>query len=379
MKRKAAVLGIGRMGSVISWAMNKLGFFVVGLDSNENSLQNFRDNINEGDGSFYLTDQNNANKSMERALLFEKPDVVISSLPYHQTGEIALWCISNGLRYCDLGGRVDVSKDINKWAEKEAKVPVFTDLGLAPGWVNILAEHGYKKFPGPVEEVTMMVGGLPGIPNNPPLNYAVTWSTDGLINEYADDCQILRNGKIETVKGMDGLETVFFEMLQEDMEAFYTSGGASHTIENMEKRGVKNCNYKTLRWEGHCEAVRFLIRKCNLSNDCLLEIFKNGCCHSGGDIVLMRALVKSGGLQWKEEKIIASDSDGKFSAMQKATAFPIASVAGLMAEGFFEGNKEQHRDYWTQYPKALSYEDVPFKKFNSNLKKLGLKTYGKSN
>ena len=230
------------MGTAISWAMNKLGFFVVGLDSNENSLQNFRDNINEGDGSFYLTDQNNADKSMEGALLFEKPDVVISSLPYHQTGEIALWCIANGFRYCDLGGRVDVSEEINNWAEKEATVPVFTDLGLAPGWVNILAEHGYKKFPSQVEEVSMMVGGLPGIPTNPPLNYAVTWSTDGLINEYADDCQILKNGKIETVAGMEGLETVFFEMIQEDMEAFYTSGGSSHTTKSMEKRGVKNCS-----------------------------------------------------------------------------------------------------------------------------------------
>ena len=65
--------------------------------------------------------------------------------------------------------------------------------------------------------------------------------------------------------------------------------------------------------------------------------------------------------------------------MQKSTAYPISSVAALMAEGALEGNKEQHRDYWTQYPKALSYEDVPFEKFNSNLKKLGIKTYGKSN
>ena len=58
--------------------------------------------------------------------------------------------------------------------------------------------------------------------------------------------------------------------------------------------------------------------------------------------------------------------------MQKATAFSISSVAKIMAEGKMEGNKEQHRDYWTQYPKSLSYADVPFDEFDKNLRFLGV-------
>ena len=73
---------------------------------------------------------------------------------------------------------------------------------------------------------------------------------------------------------------------------------------------------------------------------------------------------------WSEEKSIKSDE--RFSAMQKATAFPIASVAALMAEGVFDGNKDERRDYYTQYPKALSYEDVPFDRFKENLSILEL-------
>ena len=111
---------------------------------------------------------------MERALMFEKPDIVISSLPYHQTEMIGYWCVDNGMRYCDLGGRVDVSRNINKHALGAATKPVFTDLGLAPGWVNILAEEGCRQLHRQATTVKMMVGGLPDSKVNHPLDYVVT-------------------------------------------------------------------------------------------------------------------------------------------------------------------------------------------------------------
>jgi len=373
---KAAILGVGRMGTAICHGMHKLGFYVVGADSNESAAQDFRKHITSGsDGAFYLTDENNADKMMETVLMHEKPDVVISSLPYHQTEIMGYWCIDNGLRYCDLGGRVDVSKNINNYAERKATKPVFTDLGLAPGWVNILAEQGCKEIHHKIDSVEMMVGGLPAIPSNPPLNYLVTWSVDGLINEYRDDCLVLENGEIKKARGMEGLGKVQFKFLEdEELEVFYTSGGASHTIETMKARGVKNCSYKTIRYKGHRDVVKFLIRDSRLDDDCLLQIFKNGCeTHDpfmSGDIVLIKAIVKAGDITWDKEVIVGYDQ--KFSAMQKATAFSISSIAALMAEGLLEGNKDEHRDYHTQYSKSLAYNDVPFDKFEENLKKLGI-------
>ena len=368
---KAAVLGVGRMGTAIVWAMKKLGFEVLGLDSNEHAVENFRKYIDGPSGAFYLTDQNNADKNMEKVLLYEKPDVVISSLPYHQTEEIAYWCVDNEFRYCDLGGRVDVSKHINDYAKQKATKPVFTDLGLAPGWVNILAEEGYRSLygNGDIISVEMMVGGLPDYleSNKNPLRYAITWSVDGLINEYKDDCEILENGIVYNARGMDGLETVESESLGR-LEAFYTSGGASHTIESMRSRGVKNCSYKTIRYQGHTNIVRFLIRDCQLSDDILEKIFLDGCGHADKDEVVVIAKVHKDNKSWIEEKHIKSDD--RFSAMQKATAFPISSVASIMAEGELEGDKEQHRDYWLQYNNSLSYADVPFEKFNGRLESL---------
>lgn len=364
---KVAVLGVGRMGQAICYAANKLGFDVVGVDSYEGAAESFRKYITGPEGVFYLLDKD---KTFERALAFEKPDVVISSLPYHQTEKAAKWCIDNGLRYCDLGGRVDVSRSINEYAKEKASKPVFTDLGLAPGWVNILAEHGCRQLHRNVDSVKMMVGGLPTAKVNHPLDYVITWSIDGLINEYKDDCEVLEGGEIKIVSGMSNLESVDCETLGK-LEAFCTSGGASHTTESMKERGVKNCYYKTLRYEGHRDIVRFLIK--NQSEECVREAFEKGCKNEDntGDVVLLKVFVDGEKVEWKEELSVFGEVDG-FSAMQKATAFPITSVATLMAEGVFDGDMEQRRNYWTPYPKNLSYSHVPYDKFRERLNLLGL-------
>jgi len=365
---KAAVLGVGRMGEAICYAMKNLGFEVIGIDSNKDAVRNFRKHIVGGStGVFYATDEN---KSWRRPLRFEDPDVVISSLPYHQTEEVARWCIDNGIRYCDLGGRVDVSRRINEYAKEKATKPVFTDLGLAPGWANILAEHGCKQLHSPVDSVKMMVGGLPTEKVNHPLDYVVTWSIDGLINEYKDACEVLMDGEIRTVPGMSHPEAVDCNVLG-NLEAFCTSGGASHTVRSMKEKGVRNCCYKTLRYEGHRDIVSFLIK--NQSEECVREAFEKGCkCpSSSGDVVLIKVFVYGEKIKWKEELAIFGDSEG-FSAMQKATAFPIASVAHLMAEGTFDKDMEQRRDYWIPYPKSLSYGHIPYEKFKNRLTLLGL-------
>ncbi len=378
---KAAVLGIGRMGTAIAWAMDKFGFQVTGMDTNRDAANNIPKKINYEQTTD--ADDNNVAGLERNDFLVVKDaddiitglnvlnnfDVVISSLPYHQTEKVGLWCVDNGVRYCDLGGRVDVSQNINNHAKEKATKPVFTDLGLAPGLVNILAEKSKHEVRG-AKNIEMFVGGLPLFMDRfNPLKYECTWSIDGLINEYEDDCIILENGEEKVVEGMEGYQLVDFE--DEELEAFYTSGGASHTINTMKEAGVENCSYKTLRYRGHRDVVRFLIRKSGLSPSELAKLFINGCPESGhGDRVLIHVNAENGPLKWK--KYIEVLNDDRFSAMQKATAFPISCIASLMVEGELEGDKDQHRDYWTQYPKALTYADVPFGKFQQKLLTLGL-------
>jgi saccharopine dehydrogenase-like NADP-dependent oxidoreductase len=206
----------------------------------------------------------------------------------------------------------------------------------------------------------MMVGGLPKNPEpRNPFKYNVTWSVDGLINEYKDSCNILRDGQVESVDGMEGLEDIDTEI--GPLECFYTSGGASHSIDSMIARGVRNCSYKTLRYRGHCRLVKFLIRDCYLPDSCLKQLFQVGCSGSEKDLVIIKVLITTGG---EEEtplnKEIVVDSDDNLSAMQKATAFPISAVASIMAEGKLDGLS------------SVSYGDIPQKEFNQKLSDLGI-------
>lgn len=368
---KAVIFGVGRMGSAIAYAMKKLGYKIVGVDPDRLGHSNLSNVIDAEDFIFYRSDSLETDKG--EILLYEKPDIVISSMPYHQNLLLARYCIVHEMRYCDLGGSVPVSKEINDFAKEKAKKPVMTDLGLAPGWVNIVTEWGCKEVHGTPEKISMMVGGLPVSKENPPLNYAVTWSVDGLINEYRDKCEILRDGEVVKVNSMDGYEKVYVDWIGQKLEAFYTSGGASHTIRDMHARGVKECTYKTLRYMGHRDVVKFLIKDCGLPDDCLIRIFEKGCGDFDiKDMVIMKTKVKRGSLKWEKEIFVPCDEN--FNAMQRATAFPISAVASLMAEGELEGNRDQRRDYYTQYPSALTYKDIPIEKFNEKIGLLGLKT-----
>jgi saccharopine dehydrogenase-like NADP-dependent oxidoreductase len=357
---KAVILGIGRMGAAITWAAKELGLEIACADINKEAYKNVLESLYGKEYDVDVYHITNLEKDMAGIDAEFSPDIVISSLPYHQTEVAARYCIENGVRYCDLGGRVDVSRRINEYAKEKATKPVMTDLGLAPGWVNILAEQGCKEVDRSVDTVKMMVGGLPTSKVNHPLDYVITWSIDGLINEYKDDCETLQEGEIKIAKGMSGLETINCDTLGE-LEAFYTSGGASHTIQSMKSKGVANCCYKTLRYKGHRDIVRFLME--NQSEECVREAFEKGCKTTDdvGDVVLIKAFVYGGDVEWKKELAVFGELDG-FSAMQKATAFPIASVASLMVEGRFD----------KAHPRGLAYEHIPYKKFSERLAFLGI-------
>lgn len=356
MKKRAIVCGVGNMGRAIIWAMFHLGFHVIALDKEKDSARKLSSNMFD-----FLCVENQAD--LEKAIILSNPDVVISSLPYHQTLPVAVFCIKKGYNYCDLGGRVDISNQINdETRTSRIKNYTFTDLGLAPGWVNILAEYGCQelsKKEQKIKNVKMMVGGLPVIPFNPPMNYLVSWSIDGLLNEYEDNCKILTNGVEAVVSGLEGLETVKTKSLGE-LEAFYTSGGASHSIASMKNKNVENCFYKTLRYKGHCDLVKFLIRRCKLDRECLVNIFKKGCTKPNNvhDVVIIKVEINSENDIWEKEILVSGNAH--ISGMQKATSFPISSIAKMMAEGLFNSPSA----------KGLSYQDINYEEFSKNIETL---------
>lgn len=249
---------------------------------------------------------------------------VISTLPFSMNYGIAIQCVKMGWRYYDLGGHIQTSEKIALMAMSEdSQVPVMTDLGLAPGLVNILGEHAVAtKFEKPII-LQMMCGGLPVDPFINELNYGIVFSPEGLINEYFNDCYILDGGKIRQAEPMGDLATVVMNAIT--YEAFNTSGGAHTTLESVKKKGVKFCSYKTIRYLGHSKVIRFLRLNVGMTTEQICSLIKEKIQRISQDKVLIGISVSSDlGAKYMVDYEIGYDDN--FTAMQKATGFSIAAI-----------------------------------------------------
>lgn len=310
--------------------------------------------------NFLLLDKNGMNKMDP----LYGVDAVVSCMPYHQNLAWATKCIERRLPYFDLGGAVPVSAAINKLA-KERESMVMTDNGLAPGLINFIATHGIlqvEKLDKP-HTVRMFCGGLPQIPGGK-LGYKCTWSYDGLYNEYVDDCKLVKNYQTFTEEGMNLVEDVV--VLAGNYEAATTSGAMSHTLEFMKSKGIKTGYYKTLRYPGHWEMIKWLIQDLDMSKEDLKLILKKDAEFSSDkDVVVVRVDVEGKNINFKKEfKILPQDG---FSAMQVSTGYSLASVVDIVLRDDVNPTKGDGIDC---HP--YTYDMIDFKEIEQNLERLGV-------
>ena len=136
--------------------------------------------------------------------LMRESDAVMSALPYYFNYDMAVCAVDAGVHFCDLGGNTEIvfkQKTLHDRAKAD-DVSVIPDCGLAPGMVNILAEYGIRQL-DQVEAVRIFVGGLPQNPE-PPLNYQIVYSLEGVLDYYTTLSWVLRGGKRTRVKALSG-------------------------------------------------------------------------------------------------------------------------------------------------------------------------------
>jgi lysine 6-dehydrogenase len=185
---------------------------------------------------------------------------VMSAIPYYFNLELAKLAVEAGTHFCDLGGNTEIVFEQRKLdaAARAKHITVVPDCGLAPGMVNILAEYGIKQL-DTVQSVRIYVGGLPQHPE-PPLNYQIVYSLEGVLDYYTTLSWVLRDGKRTQVKALSELERVSFPQPVGALEAFHTAGGLSTMAFRYEGK-IPTMEYKTLRYPGHAhvmEAIREL-------------------------------------------------------------------------------------------------------------------------
>ena len=186
--------------------------------------------------------------------VMRESDAVMSAIPYYLNLSLAECAVEAGVHYCDLGGNTEIVFQQKALADRaKAKgVTVVPDCGVAPGMVNILAEHGIRQLDA-VESVRIYVGGLPQDPQ-PPLNYQVVYSLEGVLDYYTTLSWVLRDGERTQVTALSERELVEFPAPVGSLEAFHTAGGLSTMAFRYEGK-IPEMEYKTLRYPGHAEIV----------------------------------------------------------------------------------------------------------------------------
>ena len=179
---------------------------------------------------------------------------VMSAIPYYFNFELARLAVESAVHFCDLGGNTEIvfqQKELHARAQ-DAGVTVIPDCGVAPGMVNILAQHGISQLDR-TQSVKIFVGGLPQNPE-PPLNYQIVYSLEGVLDYYTTLSWVLRDGKRQQVKALSEIEPVKFPAPVGELEAFHTAGGLSTMAFRYEGK-IPKMEYKTLRYPGHAHIM----------------------------------------------------------------------------------------------------------------------------
>ena len=347
---KILVLGSGLMGKGAAYDLvrNDKVEQVIVADIDEKAAQSLAKEM----GDKVVAEKVDARNKKQLIPLFSKVDSVISAISYTVNALHTEVAVEAGANMCDLGGNIFVHEEQFAFHDraKEAGVTVIPDIGLAPGMTNILARAGIDYLTNP-ENVSIRVGGLQQKPQ-PPLNYSLIFSVEGLINEYVEPCRVLREGKIEMEDPLVGFEQVEFPPPFGTLEAFNTSGGTS-TLPKTYEGKLTNLDYKTIRYPGHGHKMWCLMQLGLMDSKeqdfngtkiaprkVLEKLLENNLPPSGKDVTLVRVSIEG----WKGtesrkieyELIDYFDDESGLTSMMRTTAFPASIAATMMADGTIE-------------------------------------------
>lgn len=265
------------------------------------------------------------------AILNPPPDLfaVINAAPYYTSVPLANIVLRQDTHYLDLTEDVDTAAQLNILSKLTDRAACIPQCGLAPGVVSIVAGSMVRKY-DKLRSLKLRVGGLPRHSTNA-LNYALTWSVEGLVNQYHNPATAIRDGKIVTVKALDDIEELLYE--GGVYEAFNTSGGVGTLCSTFPD--AENIDYKTIRYPGHAALMKFLIRDLGIGRPALKEILERAIPVTDQDVVLIS--VTSTGFK---NDVLSQATYAKHmfgvpgrAALQTTTAASICAVLDMLADG----------------------------------------------
>ena len=331
------VIGGGKIGSVVGALLaSASGGERYSVTVADRSAAQLTDIANEMAGtpglSTLVLDVNDAEK-LRSAL--RGRFAVLSAAPYHLTAKVAQAARDIGVHYLDLTEDVASTRRIRELAVG-AGTAFIPQCGLAPGFISIVAADLASGF-DTLDSVRMRVGALPAYPSNA-LNYNLTWSTEGVINEYCEPCEAIVDGVKREVPALEEREEFSLDGVL--YEAFNTSGGLGTLCETLAGK-VRTLNYRTIRYPGHAAIMKALLHDLRLKDrrDVLKDILEQAVPTTMQDVVIVFVTVsgmKDGRLVQNTyaRKTYAHVLAGKLrSAIQITTASSLCAILDMLANG----------------------------------------------
>ncbi len=331
---RVVIVGCGKIGSAIVKLLHASGRFKLKVvEQHAPLLETVAHLRNVETASFAVQDPEKLRAAIEGW------DAVVSACSYDVNPLIAKACADAGCSYFDLTEDVETTRRIRELATVAKPGQIFMpQCGLAPGFIGILAWDICRHF-DKLDSVKMRVGALPKYPTNR-MMYNLTWSTDGLINEYCNACEAIQDHQLMDLVALEGLEQISLDGVV--YEAFNTSGGLGTLCESLQGK-VRELNYKTVRYRGHQYLMQFLIRELQLGEQhkraMLKSILEEAVPMTRQDVVLTFASVQG----WRNgqfeqitdaRKIYHKKLHGEsWSSIQLTTASSLCAVVDLYFAG----------------------------------------------
>jgi len=359
---KVLVLGAGKIGALISGLLGESGAYQVQLaDVDEQAAAGVARAHGLPNVQAVRLDATDA-AALGAQLGRQPVDALISSLPFHCNPQVGAAARDAGVHYFDLTEDVEVTRQISALAQ-DARAAFVPQCGLAPGFISIAGGELIRHFDS-LRSVRLRVGALPQHPHNV-LKYSLTWSTEGLINEYGNPCEAIVDGRQVEIRPLEGLEEI--EIDGTLYEAFNTSGGLGSLAQTCGAR-CESMDYKTIRYPGHCGQMRLLMNDLKLNKDraTLKRILENAVPQTLQDVVIVYAAVTGHqNAELREEnyvsKIYPQMIAGRlWSAIQVSTASGLCAVLDLVL-----ANPERHHGLVTQ--ESFRLPDILANRFGQHL------------
>ena len=365
---KAMVLGCGLVGKLIAKDLGKDSYFQVSVaDIDQNKINKITKDSNiEG----IKADLSNSDE-IKRIVAHQ--DIIIGAVPGFLGFNVLCSVIEVGKNITDISFMAEDTLSLDKLA-KENGVTAVVDMGVAPGMSHLLVGYVDSLF-DETESAIILVGGLPVI-REWPYEYKIAWSPKDVIEEYIRPARLMERGKITEKTALSEIELVDLPRIG-TLEAFNTDGLRSllYTLD------IPEMKEKTLRYPGYAEKMRMLretgffdenpidikgvkIKPLDLTSELLFPKWK--LKEDEDELTVMRVMIqgKKGGkrLRYTYDLLDYYDKEEQATSMSRATGFPCAIVAHLIAEG-------EYTHKGVSPPEYLGKEHEVYKKILKELAK----------